>query len=83
MIAALKPGGRVLLEGYTPRQLAHRAKGTVGGPQDVVMLFEPETLRRDFGDADIEHLQEIEVDLAEGTRHVGRSSIVRMIARRR
>lgn len=82
MVGALAPGGRILLEGYTPRQLAHRARGTVGGPPDPALLFEPDDLSRDFAGVAIERLEEAEVDLAEGSRHVGRSAVVRLVARR-
>ncbi len=81
MLQALKPGGVVLLEGYSPRQLLHRANGSVGGPHDVTMLFESDDLRRDFAGADIVSLEEEEVELAEGPRHRGRSSVVRLVAR--
>ena len=81
MLQALKPGGVLLLEGYTPRQLLHRANGSVGGPHDVTMLFEPDDLRTDFAGADIVSLEEVEVDLAEGPRHRGRSSVARLFAR--
>lgn len=82
MLSAVVPGGLLLLEGYSPRQLIHRANGSVGGPHDVAMLFEPDELRRDFAGADIVSLQEADVDLAEGKRHHGRSSVVRLVARR-
>ena len=82
MLACLKPGGLVVLEGYTPRQLEHRKAGSVGGPQDVAMLFTPEQLRADFSGADIVSIVEAEIDLAEGARHRGRSSVVRLMARR-
>jgi hypothetical protein len=82
MMASLKPGGILLLEGYSPKHLAHRATGTIGGPQDPAMLFTCEALRQDFAGAEIITLVETEVDLAEGTRHVGRSTVVRLIARK-
>jgi SAM-dependent methyltransferase len=81
MFQALRPGGHIVLEGYTPRQLAHRERGTTGGPADPAMLFEPEQLRTDFAGAQILHLEEVETDLSEGNRHVGLSSVVRLVAR--
>jgi SAM-dependent methyltransferase len=81
MLMALKPGGHLVLEGYTPRQLAHRFAGSVGGPTDRGMLFEPNDLKSDFAGADILRLEEMEVTLDEGSRHRGRSSVVRLIAR--
>jgi hypothetical protein len=81
MLQALKPGGLVVLEAYSPRQLLHRANGSVGGPHDVAMLYEPGDLLVDFQGADILMLEEVEVDLEEGLRHRGRSSLVRLVAR--
>jgi SAM-dependent methyltransferase len=81
MLQALKPGGLLVLEGYTPRQVKCRAAGAVGGPSDPSMLFEPQDLKGDFIGADIERLEEEEVVLDEGTRHKGRSAVVRMLVR--
>lgn len=83
VIAALKPGGLLLLEAYTPRQLAHRANGSAGGPQDLAMLYEPEMIRAELGGVDIEMLEEIETTLREGKRHTGPSSVLRLIARKK
>ena len=82
MLASLKPGGFVLLEGYTPQQMEHRKSGSIGGPHDVAMLFTPAQLRSDFAGAEIVSLTEAEVTLSEGTRHRGPSSVVRLIARK-
>ena len=83
MLGALKPGGLLILEAYAPRQLVHRAAGSVGGPPDVAMLFTTELLRADFAAADILQLDEVELVVTEGKRHCGLSSIVRLLARRR
>lgn len=82
MIDSLVPGGVMLLEGYTPAQAAHRAAGSVGGPQDIAMLFTADQLRADFAALQIVSLVETEVDLVEGQRHRGRSAVVRMVALR-
>lgn len=83
MLAGLKPGGIVILEAYNARHLEFRKTGSVGGPQDVGMLFSAGRLRREFKDAEIELLEEVEIDLAEGKRHTGRSSVTRLVARKR
>ncbi|RTL73003.1 MAG: class I SAM-dependent methyltransferase [Hyphomicrobiales bacterium] len=83
LLEALKPGGLVLLEAYTPRQAQHRANGSVGGPLDPAMLMEPADLAADFAEARIISLEEVEVVLAEGQRHTGPSSVVQLIAERR
>jgi SAM-dependent methyltransferase len=80
MVQALKPGGVLILEGYSLRQLVYRAAGSAGGPGDPSMLFEPEDIEEDFLDLDIEHLDEERVTLDEGRRHRGASSVVRLIA---
>jgi len=79
MYRALKPGGVVVLEGYTPRQLEF---GT-GGPRDRANLYTRELLEEAFAAFDILHLEEHESILAEGTKHVGRSALIDLIARKR
>ncbi|GAB5446280.1 SAM-dependent methyltransferase [Gymnodinialimonas sp.] len=74
----LKPGGLLLLHGYTPRQLAH---GT-GGPGIAENLYEPEMLAERFAAWDIQRLAEYEAELDEGTGHSGTSALIDLIARR-
>lgn len=82
MIAALRPGGLILLEAYTPRQLEHRKAGVQGGPPPE-MLFTRELLAKDFAGMDIVELDEVDTTLAEGRRHIGPASVVRLVARKR
>ncbi len=81
MYEALRPGGFVLLESYSPRHLSRRKEGSIGGPPPD-MLVTPQDLAGDFSNADMVLLEECEVDLSEGVRHIGRSDVVRMIARK-
>ncbi len=74
---SLAPGGLLVLEAFTPRQLAFRT----GGPSDADLLYEPEELRRDFAGLEILQLEETELDLQEGRLHRGRSAVVRVVAR--
>jgi SAM-dependent methyltransferase len=76
--AALAPGGVVVLEAFTPRQLAF----TSGGPRQLEALYEPETLRRDFPGIAWEVLREEEIDLDEGPLHRGKAAVVRGLGRR-
>ncbi len=78
MKRALRPGGRVVLQGYTPKQLDYRT----GGPSAVENLYTPELLRGSFADCDIELLTEYEDVLDEGLAHRGRSALIGMVARR-
>ena len=79
MVRALKPGGRLVLQGYTPRQLEY---GT-GGPPQLSHLYTEAVLREAFVELEIENLRVYEADLAEGKGHHGRSALIGLVARRR
>ena len=72
------PSGRVLLHGYTPKQLDYKT----GGPSILDNLYTKEMLLEEFSGWKIEELVEYEEDLAEGIRHNGRSALIGMIARK-
>lgn len=77
--AALRPGGVVILEAFTPRQLAFSS----GGPRQPEMLYEPEAIRTELPGIEWEVLEEVEVELVEGTFHAGRAAVVRGVGRAR
>ena len=77
MVRALKPGGLLLLEGYTPKQLEYRT----GGPPQVENLYTAPMLREAFRDLEILELREYEDELEEGERHAGRSALIDLVAR--
>ena len=74
----LRPGGRIVLQGYTPKQLDYRT----GGPSAVENLYTAALLRDTFGDFDIERLDEYEDVLDEGSAHRGQSALGGMVARK-
>ena len=76
--AALAPGGLMVLEAFTPRQLAFQS----GGPRDAAMLYDEALVRADFPGLAWEVLQEAEVDLDEGPLHQGRAAVVHGLGRR-
>ena len=78
MVEALRPGGLLLLHGYTPKQLEYRT----GGPSAVENLYTAALLRAAFADLDIMELAEYEDDLDEGCGHKGKSAVINLIARR-
>ena len=71
-------GGRVLLQGYTPKQLDY---GT-GGPGVLENLYTEEMLQTAFAGWEIEELVEYEDDISEGRGHKGRSALIGMVARK-
>lgn len=78
MVQALKPGGVLILQGYTPAQLQHKT----GGPGELSHLYTPELLREAFRSLEIVELVDYEAELSEGARHVGRSALVGLVARK-
>jgi cyclopropane fatty-acyl-phospholipid synthase-like methyltransferase len=76
---ALEPGGIVLLEAYSERQLAR----DTGGPKDVDLLMSVEKLEREFPNLEPILAQEIQREVREGTGHGGMASVVQFIARRK
>jgi SAM-dependent methyltransferase len=79
MQRCLKPGATLVLQGYTPRQLAYRT----GGPPHLSHLYTQAMLREAFDGMDLLHLQAYEADIAEGSGHCGRSALIGLVARRR
>ncbi len=78
LVACLKPGGWLVLQGYTPKQLEYRT----GGPPLASHLYTPSLLREAFADLELLTLREYEADVAEGTGHHGRSALIGLVARR-
>ncbi|HUY84755.1 MAG TPA: class I SAM-dependent methyltransferase [Steroidobacteraceae bacterium] len=78
IVAGLKPGGVLLLESYTPQQLAH---GT-GGPRSEDLLPTLAELRGDLHGLEFLHAEERERVVAEGRGHHGPSAVVQIVARK-
>jgi len=82
MQAAIRPGGLLLLQGYTPKQLEYRT----GGPSAVENLYTERLLKEAFTDMEILELREHEDILEEGSGgqrgHWGRSALIDLVARK-
>jgi SAM-dependent methyltransferase len=78
MMRALKPGGLLILQGYTPKQVEYKT----GGPPHREYMYTSELLRETFGALEILHLAEHEDMVDEGSAHKGRSALIDMVARR-
>ena len=78
MKRATRAGGRILLHGYTPRQLEYKT----GGPSQIKQLYTQELLRAAFSDWTIEQMAEYDDDIAEGSGHRGHSALIGMVARK-
>ncbi len=71
--AALKPGGLLILEAFTPAQLPLGS----GGPKQPDLLYTAALLRADFPGLAWDPLEEVETVLDEGPLHQGRAAVVR------
>lgn len=77
-VEALRPGGHLILEAYTPRQLE---LGT-GGPPQRDLLIEPEQLRQELSGLEWLVLNERQRQVNEGPYHRGLSAVVQAHGRR-
>ncbi len=78
MRRTLKPGGLLIVQGYTPKQLQY---GT-GGPKEIENLYTRAMLEQTFGDyRDIKIVEE-EREMHEGSAHGGMSAVIGLTARK-
>jgi SAM-dependent methyltransferase len=75
---ALTPGGLLLMQGYTPRQLQY---GT-GGPKQIENLYTRELLEHEFGGFSEIRIEEHDCELHEGSAHAGMSAVIDLVARK-
>ncbi|SFV35172.1 class I SAM-dependent methyltransferase [Thermoflavifilum thermophilum] len=81
LVRLLKPGGTIILEGFSKAHRAYQQKHPgVGGPQDEKVLFSLEEIAEDFQGLQFKRLEECEVHLQEGLYHVGLGKVIRMVA---
>jgi cyclopropane fatty-acyl-phospholipid synthase-like methyltransferase len=84
LVAMLKPGGILILEGFSKRHLEFNSSNPqAGGPKDLGMLFSEEELRDDFSGFKIQVLEERIVNLKEGEFHCGESAVVQLVAEKK
>lgn len=78
MEASLKPGGTLIIQGYTPRQLDFNT----GGPGKLTHLYDETLMLDTFGHLDILDLRTYEAVITEGTGHKGMSGLLGLTARK-
>ncbi len=75
VLHALKPGGVVILEAFHTTQL----ENSTGGPQSLEMLFNKELILDDFLGMETLALNELSIELNEGSFHRGEVNIIRYL----
>ena len=78
VVSALKPGGQLIMESFTPDQLNYSS----GGPPVLEMLYTVDMMRSDFKLLEIQQLEECIVSLDEGKYHCGDGAVVRLQAKK-
>ncbi|NTV14487.1 MAG: class I SAM-dependent methyltransferase [Desulfobulbaceae bacterium] len=79
VVAGLKPGGVLILEGYTPKQLEY---GT-GGPPNPALLMSLAGLKSELAGLEFLHGVELVREVVEGRLHTGMGAVVQVIARKK
>ena len=80
IVKALKPNGRVIIEGFHPKQLENNYPS--GGPKSLEMLYTAELLKNDFSDLNVLLTEEVETELNEGNYHKGKAFVTRFIGQK-
>jgi cyclopropane fatty-acyl-phospholipid synthase-like methyltransferase len=78
MVNSLKPGGTLIIQGYTPRQLDFNT----GGPGKLAHMYDEALMLGAFGELDILDLCTYEAEITEGTGHQGMSGLLGLTARK-
>ena len=73
----LRPGGRLLLQGYRPEQIQY---ATGGGPTDPAHLYSESLLADAFAEMQIDELRSYDATISEGTGHAGISALIDLVA---
>ena len=75
---ALKPGGLLLMEGYTPKQREYKT----GGPSEVENLYTRKLLEQSFADFSSVDIREYDSEIHEGSGHGGMSALIDLVGRK-
>lgn len=78
MVKTLKPGGYLILQGYTPKQLDYKT----GGPPQVENLYTEVLLQSMFAELEMVELRSYEAIVDEGSQHRGQSALIGMVAKK-
>jgi len=76
--ASLKPGGVLVIQGYTPAQLRFKT----GGPGKLDHLYDEALIRAAFPSYTVIDLSTYEAEIAEGRGHCGMSGLLGFVGRK-
>lgn len=78
----LKKNGTLIIEGFSKEHFEHQKENpNVGGPKNIEMLYDLEELKSDFEGFEFTEAYQTETDLNEGLYHIGKASVIRILAK--
>jgi len=75
LLTFLKPGGTLLLEGFSKKQI----NNNTGGPPNMEMLFSEKEMQDDFSACSEVVIEEAKTTLNEGPFHQGVAAVIRVV----
>ena len=78
-VKSLKPGGRLIFEGYSKEQLGRDS----GGPQKLEMLYDLDEIKNLFKELNAEMAVQELISLSESKFHSGEASVIRFVGRKK
>lgn len=75
VVSGLRPGGLLVLEGFSKEQLAY----DTGGPKTPDMLLDLDELKQELAGLEFVHAVKLERDVKEGRGHTGIASVVQIV----
>lgn len=78
ILKSLKPGGYLIIESYTPRQLEF---GT-GGPPVADYMLTMDLVKSAFGACSFLHAEELDREVVEGIGHTGQAAVLQLLAQK-
>lgn len=79
----LKKGGHIILEAFSQAHIKNQQTNPkAGGPKNIDLLYNLEELKEDFNNFEFIVLEETSTKLEEGEHHVGKSNVLRILAKK-
>lgn len=79
----LKKNGTLIIEGFSKEHFEYQKENpNVGGPKNIEMLYDLEELKSDFEGFEFIEAYQTETELNEGLYHIGKASVVRILAKK-
>jgi len=80
----LQKGGIIILEAFSKSHIKFNSVNEkAGGPKDLSMLFSIEEIKKEFNNYEIIELKEEIIELNEGLYHIGKSSVIRFVGKKK